>query len=215
MGVKYTSLALAALLMSGCGRSGASDQPADIDGFGPLRFGMSFEEVLAAAAIGTFNPASITDCADTLVLRGCLLTQRTGPQFDVIHESIPYKFAAEIGRDNKLYSITLWFDPEARLSREECVRMLEATVDWSWPGEAQTNTKLKLSDDYEWRTSPKGVRFPMSREGDFATVFMPEEGGGVARSYFASFLMIDGKPDCSVSVSFTVPTEMPRVDTEA
>jgi hypothetical protein len=214
MAGKRSLIALAALLTPSCGGSAASDQPTDIDGFGPLRFGMSFEEVLAAAAIGTFNPAAITDCADTLVLRGCLLTQRTGPQFDVIHESIPYKFAAEIGRDNKLYAITLWFDPEARLSREECVRMLEATVDWSWPGEAQTNTKLKLSGDYEWRTSPKGVRFPMSRQGDFATVFMPEDGGGVARSYFASFLTIDGKPDCSVSVSFSVPTDAPRIDVE-
>lgn len=215
MAIKCTSLALAALLMSGCGGSGASDQPTDINGFGPLRFGMSFEEVLAAAAIGTFNPAAIADCADTLVLRGCLLTQRTGPQFDVIHASMPYKFAAEIGRDNKLYGITLWFDPETRLSREECVRMLEATVDWLWPAEAQTHTKLKLSGDYEWRTSPKGVRFPMSREGDFATVFMPQEGSGVARSYFASSLTIDGKPDCSVSVSFTVPTDAPRIDTDS
>jgi hypothetical protein len=205
---------MAALLMPSCSGSAASDQPSDIEGFGPLRFGMSFEEVLTAAPIGAFNPAAIADCADTLALRGCLLTQRTGPQFDIIHASVPYRFAAEIGRDNKLYDITLWFEPEAKLSREECVRMLEATVEWSWPGEARTTTKLKLSDDYEWRTSPNGVRFPMSRQGDFATVFMPEDRGGVGRSYFAWFLTIDGKPDCSVSVSFSVPTDAPRIDVE-
>jgi hypothetical protein len=54
----------------------------------------------------------------------------------------------------------------------------------------------------------------MSQQGDFATVFMPEDGGGVARSYFTSFLTIDGKPDCSVSVSFSVPTDAPRIDVE-
>lgn len=211
---KRSYMVLAALLMPGCSGGVKSDQAAEIEGFGPLRFGMSFEEVLTAAPIGTFNPAAIADCADTMALRGCLLTQRTGQQFDVIHASIPYKFAAKIGRDNKLYDITLWFEPEAKLSREECVRMLEATVDWSWPGEVRTTTKLKLSDDYKWHTSPKGVRFPISQKGDFATVFMPEDRGGVARSYFASFLTIAGKPDCSLSVSFSVPTDAPRIDVE-
>lgn len=63
-------------------------------------------------------------------------------------------------------------------------------------------------------TLPKGVQFPISRKGDRATVFMPEEGSGVARSYFASSLTIDGKPDCIVSVSITVPTDMPRIGAE-
>lgn len=211
MAVTRSLLALIAFLMPSCGDGAASEQRSDIEGFGPLRFGMSFEEAMGAVANGTFNPAGVARCADTLALRGCLLNRRTGPQFDVIEASIPYKFAAKIGRDNKLYDITLWFDPEAKLSRDECVAMLEATVDWSWPEKAQTNTKLEISAEYEWRKSPKGVRFPMSRQGDFATVFMPEEGSGVARAYFAHFLTIDGKPACNVSVSFTVPTNAPII----
>lgn len=212
--MKVLTLTSTALLVSGCANGPASNTSNDVEGFGSIRFGMSFEEVLTARMFGTFNPAALVDCPDRLALRGCLLTQRTGPEFDLIQESIPYKLAAKIGRDNKLYEITLWYEPEAKLSRAECIGMIEKTVAWSWPGDAQTTTKLKLSDDYEWRSSPEGVRYPVSRQGDFATVFMPKEGAGVARSYFAYFLTINGKPDCSVSVSFAVPTDAPTIGAE-
>lgn len=60
--------------------------------------------------------------------------------------------------------------------------MLEATVEWLLPDEAQTNIKLRLSVGYEWRTTPKRVRLPISRKNDFATVFVAEERCCVARS---------------------------------
>lgn len=212
--MKLISTLLSFCVLSACGAADLSEPEGGaannqrIDGFGEFTFGMSFEEVLSRRGNNEFNPVSIVECPDVLAVRGCLLTQRADGRHDLIKEGMPYRLAAKLDRNNRLYEIALHYEPEVSLSRIECVEILERTIDWSWPNTDATND-LDLSDDYEWRTSFNGVRYPISRSGQFATVFEPENSEEVSRSYFTSFLSLDREDQCRVSVAFAVSTQQP------
>lgn len=107
-----------------------------IDGYGDLKFGMSFAEATAVAGPHLFGPAQMKECLITLAVRGCSLLPENNLASHTSVDGISYGLSLSFNRFDKLTDISLIYqrrmmvDPEQKISAEDCKSIHERTVDW-------------------------------------------------------------------------------------
>lgn len=130
------AIAAAALLVAGCEQPSANAegtaQGASIDGYGNLKFGMSFDEATAIAGNEFFDPTTLRDCLRDRPIRGCLLLSRNDFVPYRTIGGIPYGLKLAFNRFDKLTDIELGFirRDEDAISSDDCLSIHQRTADW-------------------------------------------------------------------------------------
>jgi len=202
-----------------------------IDGFNGLELGGSFEKLIGNLDTSLFYPGSIAECFPDLPLKGCRLL---GPRENVytMRDAIPYSLSLAFNRRGFLTDIGLHFRREGQIDDEQCRDIFGRTLDWVASDFGPLdfrNSKAPAKEPLVWAKSPKGVTYAYgapSRDGSFVTKFMRVKSlrettrkvGEEVRYYalnrnlnvFASFIMVDENPICSVDVTFAEPDAVER-----
>lgn len=221
-------------ICTGCGSADPAERNVDpavatsttkpIDGYGELKLGSSFEDVLGVVGGDQFNPYSLKDCFDNLAIRGCFLTQTTEAKIFEFRDGVPYKLQALISPGNKVADLSLVYDREADISSAECARVIGITIDWVEADYGPLRRFLKVDGKEVSRfTTPRGAEFIFKKpaaDGSFMLTHLntqePERREKKINwpvrniSLFSFFFRINGKPSCHVSVQFSEPSSVPR-----
>lgn len=204
--------------------SGGAESLRELEGFGGVQLGSTFEEAIIAAPPDLFNPYGLSKCLNDMPIRGCFLSPRDEKAAFRRIDGIPYGLQLEFNRFGALTDIAMKFtrrreyDAEgnivaANITKLECTNIIERTIDWV------TAEYGALSRD---RPKEPGTREAKTEKGNAYWIQESNDGSGLmavgaikmARGrrvgVFAHFLILNGEPDCDVSVSFAEAEEVER-----
>ena len=204
--------------------SGAVQSERELEGFGGVALGATFEETMAVAPPQLFNPYGLSKCLEEIPMRGCFLSPRDELAAFRRIDGIPYGLNLEFNRFGALTDITLKFTRRrqydgdlnpvaAKITKSECADLIERTIDWV------TADYGSLAGD---RPKEAGTRDAKTAKGNAYWVQNSDDGSGLmaigalkmnrGRSVrvFAHFLVLDGEPDCDISVSFAEAEKVER-----
>lgn len=202
---------LCALWVAGCGGGQIKESGNPLDGFGDLKFGMSFDQALTATSTQMFNPYGLRECLSQLPIRGCLLV--SGDNVASIYtrvEGIPYGLALDFNRFDQLTDIHLKFNRDGydseneRISSSDCLSVHERTIDWISQRYGAVTAPRK--DDSVTVRRTEGARtYPISlqKNGDFLSLGLIKVPENREISILSHFMTIDGKPICRIDLEFS------------
>lgn len=215
-----------ATLTGACAPNGTSEENGqnELVGYGGLVLGSTFEEATLVASPRLFNPYGLSECIQDMPISGCFLSPRD--ELDTFQriDGIPYGLQLEFNRFGALTDITLKFTRRrtydddlnpvsATITRSECLDIVDRTVDWvtgeygNLAGNRPKNPKTQAAataggNAYWMQDSTDGSGFVATGEAPMQN--------GRSVGIFAHFLMLDGEPDCDLSVSFEESEEIER-----
>ncbi|MGE3745166.1 MAG: hypothetical protein AB7G25_05540 [Sphingomonadaceae bacterium] len=229
------ALALLALHATGCE---ISAEPRDdmaeaarlqaIDGYGGIKLGSTFNEVLAITGSSLFNRVGLGDCVNDLPLKGCILTENMqNTPFD-IKDGIPYTLVLDFNKRDQLTDISLHYDRAGGITAEQCMEIHERTLDWLTPiyGRLHIGPSNNKSD-VETRRTAKGNVYRVGKSAGFlittamrtARAPIPANAGEMPISKWngerylwlgSRFIVLSGQPMCSVRAQFSEPDSVER-----
>jgi hypothetical protein len=207
-----------AMLLGACGLqdSLAGEAQQELQGYGGLILGSTFEQAMLIASPSDFNSYGYRECLEDMPIRGCFLSPASELSTFRRIGGIPYGLQLDFNRLGALTDITLTFSRgrtydldlnpiRATITKSECQDIVERTVDWVTAEYGQLASEPSDSPDEQLVTTSAGnaywISSASSRSRFIATgdVSMSE---GRRVGIFAHFFLIDGEPDCDISVSF-------------
>lgn len=208
---------VAALVIVGCDQQVA--QKPHFDGYAGLKFGISFNDALAATRTDLFNPYSIKGCLIELPIRGCMLHPESNLATYLSRDGVPYALGLAFNKHDKLTDISLEFgretieDAAQTMRKEDCIAIHDRTIDWlasefgrfdnkRWKDDV-TLTKTAVGNPYQVSTSPPADTFFAS-----ASQTLDDKRGITVMSHWMKF--DDGSTNCSVGVQFRKPDSIER-----
>lgn len=221
-------------LLAGCGKGqsheeskGVPQRPA-IDGYRAIKLGSTFEANVAALGSDRFNPYGVKECLDDLPLRGCAMGSLDGRVYDV-RDGISYALSLVFNKHDKLTDIELQYKREGNISKAECLSISERTLDWLvtdyGPFGSARNPK-ETTQMTPRKTLAGNPYFVALMSGDFVTVPMRTEPSSLVAnkeslpitkwgneryaSLLSTFILVDKKPICDVTVEFSEPQSVER-----
>ena len=180
-----------------------------IEGYGDLKFGMSFDESVDIAGLSHFDPRQVEECMIERPVRGCLLLSRNDFAPYRTIEGVPYTLRLSFNRFDRLTDIQLSFlrrDNHA-ISSEECLSIHERTVDWLVP-EIGTFDEAAAAEDQHIRQTQSGHRFALfeSSDTDWLSANLKKYEGGRQIDLVSHF--IGGT--CEISVNWADDLDIER-----
>jgi hypothetical protein len=183
-----------------------------ITGYGNLKLGASFEDVLASGGVSRFDDQSVSECTTDLPTKGCLLFGGDGLQD--MHEGVPYRMELSFNRLGVLTDIGLGYSPPGAISSAECQSIHERMLDWAARAFGGFGYEPQRSSEERVRKTAGGVTYDLSKNGQnfIATLLPPNDLIGARRhlSSMSHFLVIAGEGNCSVGVTLSEPVEVER-----
>jgi hypothetical protein len=220
------ALALAALL-PGC-QSGtltnnqsaeAAPTPAaaELTGYGRVRFGMSFNEVLADIGGDPFNPSSIVSCARDMPLRGCFLApNRESAAPFAMRDGIPYMLDVSFNRLDHLTDIGLSYERESGITEDECLQLSGRTLDWLTRDYGAFQPQGHGRDEGRVRQvrTPAGNTLPVlsTPNQGFIITMIADLHGGRRVDLLAIEFPIASDPHCRIAINLGEPQNVERRD---
>lgn len=189
--------------------------------------GSTFDEAMLVASPSDFNPYGLKECLEDLPIRGCFLSPENELTIFRRVRGIPYGLQLEFNKLDALTDITLKFvrrrtyDEElnpvpATIKKSECSDIMERTIDWVAAEYGSIATVRPKAAEMRATKTAKGNAYWIDSSADgsgFVALGEAPMKSGRSVKLFASFLVLNGDPDCSVSVSFNdADTVMRRVD---
>lgn len=201
-------------------------QTKEIIGFGPLHFGMSYDDVLKIYDYRYFNSYSMQQCIQDMPIKGCFLAAAETAPTVVKRAGIPYKISASFNRFDKLTDVNLGYDREGDITPDQCMDLSARTLDWLIEdfGDMRESSAEGPS---EKRSTPNGHTYSVwkSKTGSMLTRMMRTISAWDPslstrpittwddRAFVALhtvFLVVDRRQSCSVSVNFREPSKVER-----
>jgi hypothetical protein len=198
--------ALAAASLMSCEQPQVPTQPTSLTGYGELTFGMSFTVALAKLGHARFNPSGVNDCFNDMPLKGCFLSPESDTSFYQMKAGIPYALGLQFSKMDKLSHIRLSYKREGNISRSQCLEVYARTLDWVRAEYGDLSEKpSQPGDAIERKYTPVGQPFSIGkgdRDGFFVATAQRDFDQQRNVWPFATFIVVDGKPICDVSVTF-------------
>ncbi|WP_370171842.1 hypothetical protein [Sphingobium abikonense] len=214
--------------------SQAIDKP--IDGYGGLKLGANFEDVIASVDTSDFYSGSVGDCIRDLAVQGCQLFS-THESVYAIKEGIPYSLDLEFNRFGKLVQIGLGYERRGDIDAAACREIFGRTADWVAADFGHLNyreSSAAADEKYLWDKTPKGVRYfytDPSATGSFVTSFLRsasirEESRSTSEGQrwvalnrhlylLGTYIVTDGNPTCGVDLRIREPDTVPGAALQA
>lgn len=230
----FVLFALGMAALGGCGSATAPPKPVastkPLDGYGKIKLGISFREAMEGLDAGDFNPYSLRQCLDDLPLDGCFLSASENASAYEVQDGIPYVLALSFNRHDKLTDINLSYSREKKVTQAECLTLHERTLDWLTKayGEFRFSTHHNQKDPArQVRSTPDKHQYAvaLTQKDFFVTAPMRSLGNLPAEvtdrvitewgrdryvSLFTTFIIVDGKPACSVDIGISEPASIER-----
>jgi hypothetical protein len=209
-----------AIGLAACGSTAPAAQsesakPSGIDGYGNLKFGMSFAEATGLTGLSRFNSAAVKGCMIELAVRGCYLTPGDNLTSYVSVDGVPYTLALSFNRYDKLTDISLKYqremieDPDQKMSFEDCKAIHERTADWLVKEFGQFDQKKE--DGVEILKTAKGSEYSFYRNGTtFIASFQKKLPDKRRVSLISHYMVLDPETNCSIDVQFAEPETVER-----
>ena len=175
--------------------------PPQVDGWGPLKFGMLLDDALAATDI-PWEQFTLTKCREEMARDGCLISSRYTPKYTVTIDGMGFEPQMVFDRWGRLTSITLRFYEDVWNCEDYFIRTLD-------------NLEARYGALRQEDPPPEGERYIKGtfRADDGTEVFYadlstdPEawQGRQVLRSLVSARVSgpVSGSKGCSVTVSYT------------
>ncbi|MBX9897472.1 MAG: hypothetical protein K2Y17_06165 [Qipengyuania sp.] len=179
---------------------------------------------MLVASPSDFNPYGLKECLEDMPIRGCFLSPENELTTFRRIEGIPYGLQLEFNRLGALTDITLKFTRRrtydddlnpvpATIKKSECSDILERTIDWVTAEYGSLGVNRPKDPKTQAAKTPKGNAYWLQSSTDgsgfVATGEAPMENGRSV-GLFAHFLLLDGEPDCALSVSFEESDKVER-----
>jgi hypothetical protein len=220
------ALAMAMTSLASCGPSGSPQDKSDrvLDGYAGLKLGSTFEEAMLVADPSDFNPFGMKECLEDMPIKGCFLS----PESDLTTfrrvQGIPYGLQLEFNRLGALTDITLRFTRSrtydddlnpvpATITKSECSSVVERTIDWVSSEYGNLASKQAKGSDSQPAKTAKGNAYWQNKSTDGSGFFASghvEFKDSRLVGLFAHFLLLDGEPNCSISVLFKEASKIER-----
>jgi hypothetical protein len=220
------ALAMAMTSLTSCSPSGQLQEKGnrELEGYAGLKLGSTFEEAMLVAAPSDFNPFGMKECLEDMPIKGCFLS----PESDLTTfrrvQGIPYGLQLEFNRLGALTDITLRFTRRrtydddqnrvpATITKSECSSVVERTIDWVSAEYGNLASKQPKGSDSQPAKTAKGNAYWQNKSTDrsgFFAIGDVEFKDSRSVNLFAYFLLLDGEPDCSISVSFKEASKIER-----
>lgn len=222
--ITATALSLA---LSGCGPSSpaataqqekvsAPVVKTSIDGFGDLKFGMSFAEASTLVGVESLNSAAVKECLVELAIHGCLAMPATSLDSYVTIDGVPYGAGLSFNRYDKLTDISLIYkreeimDPDERMPLKDCKALNERTVDWMYRDYGPF--ELKQEEGVVAVNTAKGNAYS-EHTGDGAYLAtIQKDLADKRRVSLITFYMSGDKTNCRIDVHFADLQSVERRD---
>ncbi len=216
---------MAMVALGSCGPSDKSvgSNPRQLDGYAGLKLGSTFEGAMLVAAPRDFNPYGLNKCLEDMPIKGCFLSPESDLTTFLRIQGIPYGLQLEFNRLGALTDITLRFmrrrtyDDDlnpvpATITKSECSSIVERTVDWVSAEYGNLGSKQHNHSDSKLAKTMKGNAYWQDKATDGTGIIATgdvEMKDDRSIRLFATFFLLDGEPDCSISVSFE---ESPKIE---
>lgn len=150
------------------------DQSADevsINGYGGLKFGDDFKDIVGRYGFNNFNPVSVTRCSRELPIKGCYLVPNREKIFEFV-EGIPLSLGAKFNVRGKLTDIGLEYEVRDQATSEQCLEVYMRALDWVIDNHGimvqRPPSDSENPADFQSKTTPAGNSFQIfSKDGDF------------------------------------------------
>lgn len=202
--------------------------PKQVDGYGAIKLGMSFDNVLKALPDVQWNELLLKACQNDLPVTGCLLSQDEG-FLDRI-DGMPFQAHLSINKHDVLTDITLRYEREnSEMSQTLCLSLFDRALDHVAKefGPMATNVRHEKGIVYLPRKTANGVSYVVSRgkSGFFLTMPMRSNIQGVSLpttqpvtkwnaepyvSVMAWFLPLGKRKSCAIDIEFSLPATVDR-----
>lgn len=218
---RFGHLLCIAAMVSGCG-SNASNTTTQkpVEGWQSLKFGSTIEEAMSAFPSVRWNPVSISECYQEMAIQGCGLFPDRENSLTALEDGIMFLPSLKFDKFGKLTSISMEYRTEGNISSEQCEDILQRSVDNAvkkfgsvkWPKPVDSDqagasmAKTTAGNDYPmWRSKdgsfvggPMRTHWLGYRNDDSRPI---TEWNSIAHIWIlSSFILVDRKPYCSVSV---------------
>ncbi len=220
------AIAMAMASLASCGPSGQLQGKSDreLDGYAGLKLGSTFEEAMLVAAPSDFNPSGLNECLEDMPIKGCFLSPENDLSTFRRVQGIPYGLQLEFNRLGALTDITLRFTRRrtydddlnpvsATITKSECSSVVERTIDWVSAEYGNLVSKQPKGSDFQPAKTANGNAYWRNKSTDGSGFFATgdvEFKGSRSVGLFAYFLLLDGEPDCSISVLFKEASKIER-----
>lgn len=204
---------LVAACIAGCSPSNHStnevpSNTTSIEGYGDLKFGMSFDEATALTGLTRFNPASVRGCLVELAIRGCVLF----PENNLVAFSniggIGYTLTLAFNRLDKLTDVSLNYERDMsdgldqKISGGDCKALHERTADWLVDEFGPFENK-KEKDSLLVKTA-KGNEYSSYTNGStFIGSFQKSLKDKRRVSLLSVYMVVEGSTKCDIKVQFS------------
>lgn len=212
------SLGLAGALIASCSTGGvqAEQSPRELNGYAGLLLGSTFDKAMLVASPSDFNPYGLKECLEDLPIRGCFLSPENELTIFRRVQGIPYGLQLEFNKLDALTDITLKFvrrrtyDEDLNpvpttIKKSECSDILERTIDWVAAEYGSIAVVRPKAAEMRAAKTAKGNAYWMDSSADgsgYVAIGEAPMKSGRSVKLFGYFLILDGDPDCSISVSF-------------
>jgi hypothetical protein len=179
-----------------------------IDGYGDLKFGMSFDEATALTGLTRFNPASVRGCLVELAIRGCLLHPENNLVAFTNVGGIAYTLTLAFNRLDKLTDVSLNYerdmtdDLDQKMSGGDCKALHERTADWLVDKFGPFENK-KEKDTILVKTE-KGSEYSSYTNGNtFIGSFQKTLKDKREVSLLSVYMVVEGNTNCDIKIQFS------------
>ena len=220
---KYVPAVLLALTFTACqnGTETTDDyQSKMVEGYGELKFGMSFDEVISVTGLKLYNPVSLQNCLRDRSIRGCLLIPRNNLITYQTVEGISYGLGLAFNKFDRLTDIELNFirrtidDPSQRISIEDCLSIYQRTADWIvkeyGPFDLPSSENQKISSN---EITAAGTKYSIYRSSK--TTFLANNYKNFSNRRKLSVFSFAQPDSCEVSVKWEEPENVERYELSA
>lgn len=225
-------------LLTGCGSNSAptkseqaeasKPQTKPIDGYGDVKFGQSFNEVMAAYG-QRFDAYYIRSCYKDLAINGCSLATTGDVPFQMI-EGIPYRLTVQFNKFDKVTDVQLQYAREgSAINSDDCRSIHERTLDWLTRDYGKFYSPNYDPIARQFRT-PAGNAYSSgvpNKEGSWVALFartytgvpspdvlkkpLPKWDNRRYVQLFTTYIVAAGN-HCNVYAEFSEPGSVPRQD---
>lgn len=130
----FTGIIVTSLSLGGCsnveaGNNTSQESAKAIDGYGPYKFGMSFDETILAGGTVGFNSWSVKECRKFMPTVGCMLNPDRDRYTYPLIDGMEFAPELEFNRFGKLTDIGQQYSQDEGISSKDCLGLAERSLD--------------------------------------------------------------------------------------
>ena len=213
---------ISASLLASCSKPAHKDQTPTpttkpIDGYADIKFGESFNDVMAHPA--DFEPYDIRQCYKNMPLAGCVLISRdqTPP---LIRDGVPYKPTVRLNQVGKVTDVDLDYDRKGDISGADCRSIHERTLDWLARDYGSFYEEITPKAALRFRTPASNTYLDTApgKDGNWVRTVLRTgvRGSDVHNQRYielrTTYIITDGEPHCDVEAEFHDAPTVSRPD---